>query len=60
MREITGMSYDDIAKTLGLSEGTVKSRLSRARQGLVFILNKYGTFSESNRHKSGKEVDPRG
>lgn len=60
MREITGMSYDDIALALGLSEGTVKSRISRARAGLVLILNKYGTFSQSNRHKSGKEVDPRG
>ncbi|NMA24203.1 MAG: sigma-70 family RNA polymerase sigma factor [Clostridiales bacterium] len=59
MREITGMSYEDIAKTLGLNEGTVKSRLSRARKGLVFILNKYGTFFEGSRHKSGKEVDPR-
>lgn len=60
MREVTGMSYEDIATTLGLSEGTVKSRLSRARAGLAQILNKYGTFSQSNRHKSGKEVDPRG
>lgn len=60
MREITGMSYEDIARTLGLNEGTVKSRLSRARKGLVFILNKYGTFLEGSRHKSRKEVDPRG
>jgi RNA polymerase sigma-70 factor (ECF subfamily) len=60
MREITGMSYYDIADTLGISEGTVKSRLSRARQGLVNILNKNGTFSTDNRLKSSKEVDPRG
>lgn len=60
MREITGMSYEDIALTLNLSDGTVKSRISRARAGLVLRLNKYGTFSQSNRHKSGKEVDPRG
>lgn len=60
MREITGMSYEAIANTLALSEGTVKSRLSRARQGLAVILNKYGTFSHGNRHKSGKGVDPRG
>ncbi len=60
MREITGMTYEDIARTLSLSEGTVKSRLSRARQGLVAILNKDGTFSKSNRHTSGKEVDPHG
>jgi RNA polymerase sigma-70 factor (ECF subfamily) len=60
MREITGMSYEDIANTLGLSEGTVKSRLSRARQGLVAILNTNGTFSQYHRHKSGKEVDGHG
>lgn len=60
MREITGMSYGDIAKALGLSEGTVKSRLSRARQGLVGLLNRYGTFSQSGRHKSDKEVEPHG
>jgi RNA polymerase sigma factor (sigma-70 family) len=60
MREFSAMSYEDIAVTLGVSDGTVKSRLSRARQGLVQLLNKYGTFSQSNRHKSGKEVDPRG
>lgn len=60
MREITGMSYYDIADTLEISEGTVKSRLSRARQGLVNILNKNGTFSTDNRLKSSKEVEPRG
>jgi RNA polymerase sigma factor (sigma-70 family) len=60
MREITGMSYFDIAETLGINEGTVKSRLSRARQGLVNILNKNGTFSTDNRLNSSKEVDPLG
>jgi RNA polymerase sigma-70 factor (ECF subfamily) len=60
MREMTGMSYEDIAVTLSLSEGTVKSRLSRARAGLAQLLNKYGTFSQSDRHKSGKEVNPHG
>ncbi|AEG59648.1 RNA polymerase sigma factor [Desulforamulus ruminis] len=34
MREIQELSYDEIAETLGCSLGTVKSRLSRARQAL--------------------------
>src|SRR5215813_5103248 len=31
LRDIEGMSYDSIAETLNLSEGTVKSRINRAR-----------------------------
>ena len=50
MREITGMSYGEIAETLSLSEGTVKSRLARARRSLVNILAEKGTFPESFRH----------
>jgi RNA polymerase sigma-70 factor (ECF subfamily) len=60
MREMTGMSYEEIAVSLGISEGTVKSRLSRARQNLVLLLEKYGTFSQNGRHKTGKEVEAHG
>ncbi len=60
MREMTGMSYEEISKVLEINEGTVKSRLSRARQSLVVILNGNGTFSYAGRQKTGKEVDPRG
>jgi RNA polymerase sigma-70 factor (ECF subfamily) len=35
LREIEDMSYDEIARVLGLSEGTVKSRLARARSALI-------------------------
>lgn len=56
MREFTGLSYGEIADALGLNEGTVKSRLSRARQKLAEILRKTGTFSEFDRHKNSKEV----
>lgn len=40
MREIQELSYEEIAETLGCSLGTVKSRLSRARQALKEKLSK--------------------
>ena len=49
MREITGMTYIDIASVLKINEGTVKSRLARARLSLAGILVAKGTFPESYR-----------
>jgi RNA polymerase sigma-70 factor (ECF subfamily) len=49
MREVTGMSYAEIATALMLSDGTVKSRLSRARRALAKILIAKGTFPEGYR-----------
>ena len=34
LRETQGLSYEDIARTLGISKGTVESRLFRARERL--------------------------
>ena len=47
MRAINDMSYTEIAEALQLREGTVKSRLSRARLALRNLLVKSGNKSNS-------------
>ena len=56
MREITLMSYMDIASVLMINEGTVKSRLARARISLANILVEKGTFPDSYRQNGRKGV----
>ncbi len=45
MRDINGMSYSEIGEILSLGEGTVKSRLFRARDRLRAVLEKPGNIS---------------
>ena len=45
LRDVGGLSYADIARTLGLEEGTVKSRLARARAALRRVLTERGNIS---------------
>ena len=54
LREITGMSYTEIAILLGINEGTVKSRIARARRRLAEILIENGTFPDKDRQNDGK------
>lgn len=46
MREVNGLSYEQIGEILGLSPGTVKSRIARARISLAKFLQKTGNFFE--------------
>lgn len=46
LREIQGLSYDEIADVLGIEAGTVKSRIFRARKKLCAFLIKDGNIPE--------------
>lgn len=56
MRELGGLSYEELAAELNLEPGTVKSRLNRARKKLCAELINSGNFSAPVPSKIGKGV----
>ena len=56
LREVGGLSYEEIARALSLEIGTVKSRLSRARGKLCDLLRREGNISVPAPSKKAKGV----
>ena len=56
MRELSGLSYARIGEILDLEEGTVKSRISRARAALAKLLRQEGNLFD---RLPSKETDGR-
>lgn len=57
LREIHQLSYDEIAQTLSLDVGTVKSRISRGRRQLRNFLSQHGNFFAKS---PSKQTEPTG
>lgn len=56
LRDLEGLSYSELSDVLGLSEGTVKSRLSRGRKQLMLNISKREQKQSSARLKDEKPM----
>ena len=59
LREINGLSYDEISKTLGIELSTVKTRIFRARKRLAAFLINDGNIPEKYASNVSGEVKRR-
>ena len=59
LREIEGLSYEEIGELLGLVPGTVKSRIFRARARLLNILSSKGNIYETSASEKEERVTGR-
>ena len=59
MREVSGMSYQEIADALDTDLGTIKSRIARARERLRKILLQEGNFFPENASNDMKNKNGR-
>ncbi len=57
MREVEGMSYEEMAQAMGVSKGTIMSRLFHARQKLQRALADCYAEEGPARHRGGREDD---
>ncbi len=44
LRDVAGLSYEEIADVLAINGGTVRSRIARGRQGLISFMTQDGNF----------------
>ena len=60
LREVHQLSYGEIASTLRLDIGTVKSRINRGRRQLRNFLSQHGNFSGSSPSKQAEQTGKEG